>query len=118
MFVGVENNTEFSEFYNILKKYIYNGKNNISSECARVLVVTTNHTGCRDAIIPDETGLLVPPRDAIALADAIQRLLEDAELRNKLGNAGRILAEQAFDIDNIVEQHLDIYRELLTNETG
>ncbi|MDT9702214.1 glycosyltransferase, partial [Streptomyces sp. P17] len=61
----------------------------------------------------DVTGLLVPVKDAVALADAIQRLIEDSELRNNMGQAGRALAEEAFAIEKIVEQHMDIYRELL-----
>ena len=40
-------------------------------------MVTTDHPGCRDAIEADVTGLLVPVRDAVALADAIERLLKD-----------------------------------------
>jgi len=51
-------------------------------------------------------------RDAQALAQAIECLLEDAALRNKLGQAGRILAEREFSIDHIVMKHLAIYREL------
>jgi glycosyltransferase involved in cell wall biosynthesis len=63
--------------------------------------------------MPDVTGLLVSVKDAIALANAIQTLIEDPELRNKMGQAGRALAEEAFAIEKIVEQHMDIYRELL-----
>ncbi|MBN9229639.1 MAG: glycosyltransferase family 1 protein [Legionella sp. 40-6] len=75
-------------------------------------VITTDVPGCRDAIEPNQTGLLVPVRDAQALAQAIECLLEDAALRNKLGQAGRILAEREFSIDHIVMKHLAIYREL------
>ena len=83
-----------------------------AAACGRA-VVTTDVPGCRDAITPDVTGLLVPVKDAVALADAIQRLTEDPELRNSMGQAGRALAEEAFAIEKIVEQHMDIYRELL-----
>lgn len=83
-----------------------------AAACGRA-VVTTDVPGCRDAITPDVTGLLVPVKDAVALADAIQRLIEDSELRNNMGQAGRALAEEAFAIEKIVEQHMDIYRELL-----
>jgi glycosyltransferase involved in cell wall biosynthesis len=83
-----------------------------AAACGRA-VVTTDVPGCRDAIMPDVTGLLVSVKDAIALANAIQTLIEDPELRNKMGQAGRALAEEAFAIEKIVEQHMDIYRELL-----
>lgn len=85
-----------------------------AAACGRA-VVTSDVPGCRDAITENETGLLVPPRDSGALADAIQRLLEDSELRRTLGNAGRKLAEEAFNIEAIVEQHLVIYKELLAD---
>ncbi len=83
-----------------------------AAACGRA-VVTTDVPGCRDAITPDVTGLLVPVKDAVALADAIQLLIEDPELRKKMGHAGRSLAEEAFTIEKIVEQHMDIYQGLL-----
>ena len=78
-------------------------------------VVTTDVPGCRDAIEPGETGLLVPVRNADALADAMQRLIEDAELRQRMGAAGRALAEREFGINKIAQQHLAIYGELESN---
>lgn len=78
-------------------------------------VVTTDVPGCRDAIDPGKSGLLVPVRDAVALANAIQRLLDDPALRRSMGQAGRVLAERAFAIESVVEQHLDIYRTLENN---
>ena len=83
-----------------------------AAACGRA-VVTTDVPGCRDAITPDVTGLLVPVKDSTLLADAIQTLIEDPVLRKQMGQAGRALAEEAFAIEKIVEQHLDIYRELL-----
>jgi len=82
-----------------------------AAACGRA-VVTTDVPGCRDAIEPGVTGLLVPVRDCVALADAIQRLVEDVDLRQRMGRAGRELAERAFSIDKIVDQHMAIYRQL------
>lgn len=76
-------------------------------------VVTTDVPGCRDAIDPEVTGLLVPPRNATALADAIQRLLTDPELRVRMGRAGRELAEQKFAIEKVIAAHFKVYEELL-----
>ncbi|WP_085675601.1 MULTISPECIES: glycosyltransferase family 4 protein [unclassified Pseudomonas] len=86
-----------------------------AAACGRA-VVTTDVPGCRDAIEADVTGLLVPVRDAYALADAIQRLLEDEGLRQRMGRAGRALAERAFAIESIVAQHMAVYRTLESNE--
>jgi glycosyltransferase involved in cell wall biosynthesis len=87
----------------------------VEAAAAGRAVVTTDVPGCRDAIEPDISGLLVPVRDANALANAIQRLIEDVELRQKMGRAGRQLAEKEFSIEKIVQAHLDIYRMLEAN---
>lgn len=83
-----------------------------AAACARA-VVTTDVPGCRDAIEADVTGLLVPVRDAQALADAVVQLAADSPRRQAMGAAGRKLAEQAFDIGKVVEAHLAIYDQLL-----
>jgi glycosyltransferase involved in cell wall biosynthesis len=76
-------------------------------------VVSTDTPGCREIVHVGENGLLVPPRDATALAAAIRRLLEDPDLRGRMGLAGRILAESEFGIERVVQRHLEIYGELL-----
>ena len=77
-------------------------------------MVTADAPGCRDAIIPDETGLLTPVRNAEKLADALQWLIEHPKERAAMGRAGRALAEREFAIEKIVDQHLRIYRGLLS----
>ncbi|NIN36395.1 MAG: glycosyltransferase, partial [Gammaproteobacteria bacterium] len=71
------------------------------------------HPGCKDAIIPDVTGLLIPPRNASALADAIKKLMNNDILRKSMGIEGRKLAERKFSIDKIIDAHLQIYNEIL-----
>ncbi len=82
-----------------------------AAACGRP-VVTTDVPGCRDAIEPGVSGVLVPPRDARALADAVAALAGDEDLRTRMGAAGRALAERDFGLDRIVRAHLDVYREL------
>lgn len=79
-----------------------------AAACGRA-VVTTDVPGCRDAIEPNVTGLLVPVRDAAALADAIARLAQDAALRQAMGTAGRALAEREFDINRVARIHVALY---------
>lgn len=79
-----------------------------AAACGRA-VVTTDVPGCRDAIEPGQTGLLVPVRDAQSLADAIARLAEDAALRQRMGAAGRALAESEFDIKRVARVHVELY---------
>lgn len=83
-----------------------------AAACGRA-VVTTDHPGCRDAIEPDVTGLLVPVRDPGALASAIKQLLDDPSRCARMGNAGRALAARAFDVRQVVVAHMQIYEELL-----
>jgi glycosyltransferase involved in cell wall biosynthesis len=83
-----------------------------AAACGRA-VVTTDHPGCRDAIVPGVTGILVPVRNAAALADALVGLINDPELCEAMGNAGRALAERAFDVRQVVAAHLRIYQELI-----
>ncbi|WP_202980226.1 glycosyltransferase family 4 protein [Marinobacter fonticola] len=85
-----------------------------AAACGRA-VVTTDVPGCRDAIEPEVTGVLVPVKNSVALADAIQILVNCRERRIQMGRAGRELAEREFAIEKIVDQHLNIYRELLSN---
>lgn len=82
-----------------------------AAACGRA-VVTTDVPGCRDAIEPETTGLLVSVRDAAGLADAIQSLIEDQTRRKQMGAAGRALAEREFAIEKVVDAHLAIYHEL------
>lgn len=75
-------------------------------------VVTTDIPGCRDAVLAGQSGLLVPPRDSHALADAIERLLTNHQLRRAMGRNGRALAEKNFNIETVIAQHLSLYRDL------
>ena len=83
-----------------------------AAACGRA-VVATDVPGCRDAIEPNKTGVLVPVKNAKALADAIEYLAENHEVRKKMGFAGRVLAENDFAIEKIVTEHIKIYQKLL-----
>jgi len=76
-------------------------------------VVATRVRGCREAVVDGETGILVPPRDVTALADAIVRLLLDNELARRMGAAGRKRVEEHFDRDEIVKKQLDALAKLV-----
>ena len=80
-----------------------------ASACGRA-IVTTDVPGCRDAIVAGETGLLVPVKNATLLAEAIMQLLSDEQLRKNMGHAGRVWAEQVFDIRQVVAKHMELYQ--------
>jgi glycosyltransferase involved in cell wall biosynthesis len=58
-------------------------------------------------------GLLVRPRDVGSLAEALGRVLQDSNLRVRLGAAGRCKAEAEFDLKLVVRATLELYHELL-----
>ncbi len=69
-------------------------------------VVATDIRGSREEVVDGETGLLVPVRDAKGLAGALNRLIDDAALRDKMGAAGRNRARDLYDEDKVVERQL------------
>lgn len=83
-----------------------------ASACGRA-VITTDVPGCRDAIDPNATGILVPVRNALALAEAIKSLINDPARCQAMGDAGRTLAESTFDVRQVVAKHLHIYQQLI-----
>lgn len=83
-----------------------------AAACGRA-VVTTDVPGCRDSIEAGVTGLLVPVRDAKALAQAIQELLHDPVRCSQMGKAARELAEREFDVRKVVAAHMRIYDDLM-----
>jgi len=76
-------------------------------------IVTTDTPGCRDCVEPGITGLLVPQRDALALADALQGILTDPARRAAMGAAGRVLAERSFGLPLVIDRHLALYHGLI-----
>ena len=83
-----------------------------AAACALPLV-TTDVPGCREVVTNGVDGLLVPVRDADALADAIARLQDDPALAARLGAAAREKALAEFDEKIVIARTMDVYRELL-----
>ena len=83
-----------------------------AAACGRA-VVTTDVAGCRDAIYNGITGVLVPVRDARALAKAISGLIASPENYKKMGIEGRKLAVEQFDEKQVVKKHYEIYSKFL-----
>ena len=83
-----------------------------AAACGRPMVAT-DVPGCREVTIAVETGLLVPPDDPQALADAIARLADDAALRARYGVNARRLAEERCATPLIAEQITALYRKMI-----
>ena len=82
-----------------------------AAACGRP-IITTDVPGCRDAIEKDVTGIIVSVRNPIELARKISFLLDSPILCREMGNAGRVRAEEIFDVNKVVEKHIKIYKEL------
>jgi glycosyltransferase involved in cell wall biosynthesis len=76
-------------------------------------VIASNFGGIPEIVRHGENGLLVPPGQPQALADAILQLAGDPACRMRLGAAGREMAMQELDFDRRICQSLEIYRRLL-----
>lgn len=77
-------------------------------------IVTTDSIGCRETVVDGYNGFLIPIKNSKALADKLQVLFDNKELRIKMGRNSRMLAERDFSIENVIEKHLKIYS-LLAN---
>ena len=78
-------------------------------------IVTTNVTGCREVVQHSINGLLVPPRDANSLALAIETLINDPDLRNRMGVENRRKAETQFANEIIINQTNSVYESFYTS---
>ena len=76
-------------------------------------LVATDAPGCREIITHEVEGLLIPLRDATALANAIARLHHDRALLASLGEAAKRKAIAEFDERIVIEQTLKVYDELI-----
>ncbi|MGH6726269.1 MAG: glycosyltransferase family 4 protein [Pseudolabrys sp.] len=88
-----------------------------AAACARP-IVATNVPGCREIARDGVNALLVPPNDAQALADAIDRLANDAQLRRRFGAAGRRIVEDEYSHVRIGQEIVALYGRLLSQRPG
>jgi len=83
----------------------------IEAQAVGCAVVATNVGGIPDIVHNGATGLLVPPKDPAAAADALLRLLDDDDLRRRLGEGGRANAAK-YDWEGISERYTTVYEKL------
>lgn len=87
-----------------------------AAACRRPLV-TTDTPGCREIVKDGVNGLLVPPRDALALADALRQLISNPQLRQEMGARGRRIVEEEYSAEKVVAETLAVYRQMV-GESG
>jgi glycosyltransferase involved in cell wall biosynthesis len=79
-------------------------------------VITTSVGGLTDLIENDVSGILVPPKDADSLANAIAVLMKDDHKREQLGQAARKRIETCFSVNVIADRYVNFYNKILTNQ--
>jgi glycosyltransferase involved in cell wall biosynthesis len=72
-------------------------------------IITTDAVGCREVVDDEVNGLLVPVKDAPALAGAMERMINDPEMRKRMGKAGRKKVEREFDEKIVIKKILEVY---------
>lgn len=80
-----------------------------AAACSRA-IVTTDAPGCREIVRDGDNGLLVPLKDAPALANALRRLIMDGALRRRMGARSRQIAVDEFALERVISATLDVYQ--------
>lgn len=88
----------------------------LEAMAAGLPVVASDAGGNSEAIVEEETGLLVPRRDVVALADGFARLVGNTEMRVRMGAAGRQRAEAVFSPERMIELTTKVYDQVLARE--
>jgi len=86
----------------------------IEAMAAGKAVVATNVGGVPDVVEDGKTGLLVPPKDPKAQADAILKLLNDDDLRRFLGEQAKASVYPKYDVSRLIQDMKDFYLNLVT----
>jgi glycosyltransferase involved in cell wall biosynthesis len=84
----------------------------IEAGASGLALITTDVPGCREVVTHEVDGLLVPPKNAAVLADAMARLHADAPLCQRLGQAARAKALAEFDEQIVIKRTIAVYRAL------
>ena len=82
-----------------------------ASACGLPLV-TTDSIGCRDSVIDGENGILVPVHNPVALAQALEKLILNPELRREMGKRSREMAEKDYNVEDVAKKHVQLYNQV------
>ena len=88
-------------------------KSLLEASAAGLPIVTTDSVGCRDTVEEGKNGFIVPPHSPSDLANALENLIQNPNLRKKMGDYSRKKAEKEYDVDAVAKKHLKIYETLL-----
>jgi len=78
-------------------------------------IVTTDHPGCRETVEAGKNGFLVPVKDVTALANALEKLILDKDLRDRFGRYSRAKALREFTEEDVISQTIKVYETLFND---
>lgn len=90
----------------------------LDASAAGLPIITCDSIGCRDTVVDWVNGFLVKPKSPQEVAQKLDILLSDKNLRRKMGQASRRIAEKDYDVNKVVKTHLDIYDAALKNKSN
>ncbi len=117
MFVGAQRNVE--KIYPLMDVYVQPsvsegfGLSLLEAMASGVPIVATKTGGIPEVVVDGKTGILVPPRNPLALSKAMEDLLSDPNLSRKMGNSGRKRVEKLFDIQGVLGKIEALYEAVL-----
>ena len=85
----------------------------LEAAASSIALVATDRPGCREIVVHNITGVLVPPGDVAALADALHSLIVDPARRTALGQAARRKAQLEFEESQVIQATIEVYREAI-----
>jgi glycosyltransferase involved in cell wall biosynthesis len=89
------------------------GLSAIEASACGLPVIGTNIVGLSDAISDNKTGLLVSPKNKVELVNAINKLLNDKELREKMGQNGRLYVEKYFSKNHVQSGYISLLKKII-----
>ncbi len=84
----------------------------IEAAAAGVPIVASDIPGCRQVVVNGINGYLVPPGDIKALAQAISHIVQDPDMRARMGENGKAIARERFALDRVLPWYAEVYKEL------
>ena len=87
----------------------------LEAEATGIPVITTISTGSRDSVVPEVTGLLIPPGYPQAIEEAALNLLGDEQRRRRMGQAARAWVQQHYADTEVLGRTAEFYKSLLAD---
>lgn len=88
----------------------------LDASAAGLPIITCDSIGCRDTVIDGFNGFLVEPKSPSQVAEKLEILINDKQLRRDMGRRSRKLAERDYDVRKVVTKHLQIYEKTYQNK--